>query len=267
MNNCFLMYKNKHKGKRVFLIGNGPSLKKTDLNLIKNEYSIAMNRISLIYENTEWRPNYYLFCSSNCDHPTWGKAWTKSILDTVNEDNTTSFIWSKYKDTIDSKNKLDKIKWFHSVSEKKPDIDGNIDSICFSNNIIERIDKSGTTMNVALQLAKHMGFSEIIVIGADLGWKVDSGKTNSDPNHFCKDYSADIPAYKLKKINNQMRNIHKLARQNFANDVKMYNATLETKLDIYPLIDYNKLLLENKYVSREMEELELKIYWYKLNSQ
>ena len=37
-------------GKRVFLIGNGPSLNKTNLDLIKNEYSIAMNRISLIYE-------------------------------------------------------------------------------------------------------------------------------------------------------------------------------------------------------------------------
>jgi hypothetical protein len=267
MNNCFEEYRNKHKGKRVFLIGNGPSLKKTNLNLIKNEYSIAMNRISLIYKDTEWRPSYYLFCSSNCDHPTWGKAWTKSILDAVNEGGTTSFIWNKYKNTIDSKNNFSKIKWFHSVSEKKPDTDGNIDPICFSNNIIERIDKTGTTMNVALQLAKHMGFSEIIVIGADLGWKADTGKTNSDPNHFCKEYSADIPGYKVKKINNQMRNIHKLARHNISNDVKMYNATLQTKLDIYPLIDYSKLLLENKYVLREKEEIELKVYWNKLNSE
>lgn len=35
-------YKNIHKGKRVFLIGNGPSLAQTDLDLIKDEYSIAM---------------------------------------------------------------------------------------------------------------------------------------------------------------------------------------------------------------------------------
>jgi hypothetical protein len=266
MNTCFEEYKNKHKGKRVFLIGNGPSLNKTNLDLIKNEYSIAMNRISLIYEQTEWRPSYYLFCSSNCDHPTWGRAWTKSILNTVNDDKTTPFIWSKYQRTIDPKNKIKKIKWFHNVSEKKPDTEGNIDPICFSENVIERIDKTGTTMNVALQLANHMGFSEIIVIGADLGWKADTGKTNSDPNHFCKDYSADIPAYKLKKINNQMRNIHKLARSKISDTVKMYNATVETKLDIYPLIEYEKLLLENKYTKREMEELELKAYWFKLNS-
>jgi hypothetical protein len=266
MNTCFEEYKNKHKGKRVFLIGNGPSLNKTNLDLIKNEYSIAMNRISLIYENTEWRPSYYLFCSSNCDHPTWGKVWTKSILNAVNDDKTTPFIWSKYHRTIDPKKKMKNIKWFHSVSEKKPDIQGNIDPACFSDNIVERIDKTGTTMNVVLQLAKHMGFSEIIILGADLGWKADTGKTNSDPNHFCKEYSADIPEYKVLKINNQMRNIHKLARSNISTNVKMFNATIETKLDTYPLIDYNDLLLKNKYTRREMEELELKTYWYKLNT-
>ena len=47
-------YKNVHKGKRVFLIGNGPSLAKTNLDLIKDEYSIAMCRISLIYPKTTW---------------------------------------------------------------------------------------------------------------------------------------------------------------------------------------------------------------------
>ena len=53
--------------------------------------------------------------------------------------------------------------------------------------------------NVALQIANYMGFSEIIILGADLGWKADDGKNNSDPNHFCKDYSADIPTRKLIK--------------------------------------------------------------------
>ena len=50
-NNNLKKYKNIHKGKRVFLIGNGPSLAQTDLDLIKDEYSIAMCRISLIYDN------------------------------------------------------------------------------------------------------------------------------------------------------------------------------------------------------------------------
>ena len=60
-NLVFEDYKDKHKNERLFLIGNGPSLAETDLNLLKNENTLAMNRISLIYDkNIDWKPTYYL---------------------------------------------------------------------------------------------------------------------------------------------------------------------------------------------------------------
>ena len=62
--NPILDFKNKGLGKRVFLVGNGPSLNDMNLDLLENEDSIAMNRIELIYEKTKWRPTYYFFCSS-----------------------------------------------------------------------------------------------------------------------------------------------------------------------------------------------------------
>ena len=52
-------------GKRIFLIGNGPSLNDMNLDLLENEDTIAMNRIELIYPKTKWRPTYYVFCSSS----------------------------------------------------------------------------------------------------------------------------------------------------------------------------------------------------------
>ena len=51
INNCFKDFKDIHKGETIYIIGNGPSLSVTDLNLIKDSTSIAMNRISLIYKN------------------------------------------------------------------------------------------------------------------------------------------------------------------------------------------------------------------------
>ena len=39
--------KNSFKGKRAFIIGNGPSLNKVDLNLLKNEYTFGVNSIYL----------------------------------------------------------------------------------------------------------------------------------------------------------------------------------------------------------------------------
>jgi hypothetical protein len=41
--------KDAHRGERCFLIGNGPSLKQTDLSLLKNEFTIGTNRIYLAF--------------------------------------------------------------------------------------------------------------------------------------------------------------------------------------------------------------------------
>ena len=265
-NTVFEEYKNKHKGERVFLIANGPSLSETNLDLLKDETTIAMNRISLIYpKNPEWRPTYYLFSSTNVRHPDWGAAWTESVQTAISEKQTTSFIAKMFKPTIDPQEKYSQVKWFESMSEQKPAMTGDISPDSFSTDIVERIDKSGTTMNLALQLSYHMGFSEIIVVGADLGWSGDRG-SKSDPNHFDKSYRADIPPEKVYKINNQMRNIHSLALKNFREnkrDVKFYNASLKTCLDVYPIIDYEKYILDGEVKVLDDRMETAKQFWDK----
>lgn len=54
-------YKDIHKGKRCFLIGSGPSLKTEDLDLLyeNGEITFASNKIFKLYNQTDWRPNYY----------------------------------------------------------------------------------------------------------------------------------------------------------------------------------------------------------------
>ena len=58
-----------------------------------------------------------------------------------------------------------------------------------------------------------------------------------------------------------MRNVHGLARKNIDDSVKMYNASIKTTLDVYPLIDYNSIAKENKVVLRDDELNMNKIYW------
>ena len=248
-------YKNIHNGKRVFLIGNGPSLSKTNLDLIKDEYSIAMCRISLIYDKTEWRPKYYIFASSNCQDSRWGKEWTDSVMTSAKEEKTMSFIWEKYHEHFDSRNKLKNVEWIKSITEKKPNMNGDYDLSWWPDNIEDRMDKSGTTMNLAIQLANYMGFSEIIFLGIDLGFSVQKN-LNDDPNHFLGSYNADIPEFKVNKINNQMANVHRLARMKIPQEVKMYNASISTKVDIYPKICYETLMKENIKLTMKNINLE-----------
>ena len=65
-----------------------------------------------------------------------------------------------FKEYIDPHNNFNNIKWFHTLSETKPCNKGEITEDSFSINIIDRIDKSGTTMNCVLPLAYHMCFYE-----------------------------------------------------------------------------------------------------------
>ena len=263
MNATFAEYKDKHKRKRVFLIGNGPSLAETDLDLIKDECSFAMNRVSLIYDkNPGWRPTYYLFSSTNVmPSKPWHREWRKSVREAVSEERTTSFVADKFRGDIDPRGEFKDIKWFSSMSEIKPDLQGSIHPACFSTNVVERIDKTGTTMNLALQLCYHMGFSEIILVGADLGWTHDTG-TKSDPNHFVKDYVAEI--IRPEKTNYQMRNIHSLALAYFQKDkpeTKFYNASAKSVLDIYPMIDFESFVNAGQIVRRPEDEESAKSFW------
>ncbi|MGH7214847.1 MAG: hypothetical protein ACREIT_08790, partial [Tepidisphaeraceae bacterium] len=64
-------FHNRHCGRRAFLVGNGPSLIRTPLDLLAGEYTFAMNRIALIYEKTIWRPSFFVCTTTNITRETW----------------------------------------------------------------------------------------------------------------------------------------------------------------------------------------------------
>lgn len=261
-NLVFKDYKDKHKNERVFILGNGPSLAETDLNLLKNENTIAIQRISMIYDKyKEWKPTYYLFCSTEVKQKNTGKDWISSVQTAISEPSTISFIASFLKEYIDPHNNFNTIKWFHTLSETKPCNKGEITEDSFSKNIVDRIDKSGTTMNCVLQLAYHMGFSEIILLGVDLGFKNTLG-TEADPNHFDKNYKNNVS--NPYRSNHKIRNVHRLALSVFNKNkshVKIYNASIKTVLDTYPIIQFNDYIKNNKIIERIDDLKKAKLFW------
>ena len=46
--------KDSHIGERCFIIGNGPSLKLSDLEALKGEFCFGMNRIYELFPKTDW---------------------------------------------------------------------------------------------------------------------------------------------------------------------------------------------------------------------
>lgn len=251
-------YHNKHTGQRVYIIGNGPSLAETDLDLIENEPSIAMNRIPLIYEKTKWRPTYYLMVSDNVRHPEWGESWIKSVNMAVDYPLTHCFIAEQFTDILKTPEKVTSIK---CMTEYRIGQQGS-----FSRNASQYLSKTGTTMNMAFQLAYFMGFKEVILLGADMNWQTLSSN-ESDSNHFDPTYGANIPNGERERI--RMRNTHSYANSMFRKDKRhIINASLNTMIDVYPLKQYDLLVNSPCPLSSQaddptyqMRRQELERYW------
>lgn len=228
-------------GKRVFLVGNGPSINEMNLDLLKNEVTIAMNRIDLIYPKTEWRPTYYLFCSSNCEDQRWGTKWSQSILNASNQEETTPLIWSRYKKSIEKNGGgvlPNKTVYLNAFSENQVGNDN-----CFSTNAWERLDKSGTSMNVALQLAYYMNFSETYIIGCDSNWVTATNTTQTqegDINHFHPDYHAHIGNGEHEFW--RMNTTHLTAKKYYdAAERTIKNAGYNSAITAYEKVDFESL--------------------------
>ena len=54
-----LSFKDRHRGRRAFVLGMGPSLRAEDLDLLRGDIAFACNKIYLTFETTDWRPSYY----------------------------------------------------------------------------------------------------------------------------------------------------------------------------------------------------------------
>jgi hypothetical protein len=184
-------FKNKHEGNRVFLIGNGPSLQDTPMEQLNTENTIAMNNINKIYSDVSWRPTFYIYIGSSVD---------ENIIESINlgipcfikndvENNT--------QETLDERENVYFVK--HQKVERRLDIMENIEpQDIWSDDISNQVYTYATTMFAAYQIAVYMGFSEIYLVGCDLGYQENQlpFPEVSHPKEFI--YSND--GHKLKKL-------------------------------------------------------------------
>lgn len=222
-------YQDVYNGKRCFVIGNGPSLKNTDLSLIKDEYTFGMNRIYLAFGE-------------------WG--FQTSFLVSVND----LVIEQSYSDFCD----LNMPKFFswHSRDLLFPDSQPDINTHFlyttytgpkFNNWITNRFWEGATVTYICLQLAFCMGFSEVYLIGVDHSFNT-KGKANQtivssgdDPNHFSPEYFGKGFRWQLPDLDTSEVS-YLLAYQNYlAAGRQVFDATIGGKLKVFPKVDYEGL--------------------------
>jgi len=232
-------------GQKAVVIGMGPSLLRSDLDLLDGFASFACNKIYLAFDETRWRPDFY------------------SINDVLVARNNKGAILSA---------DFSKTKVLHSVivkEELKAQKDTLIYDYCgglrgitefgeksFSPDLSVGIRSGGASICVdQLQLAFMMGFQEVYLIGIDFSFDTASSatagksasgevlKSSGEVNHFHKDYRKPGETWTVPLLDEQ-REAFDICRRVFeASGRKLYNASRETKLDVIERVHFEDIFI------------------------
>lgn len=237
-------FRNVHKGKRIFLIGNGPSLRISDLEKLKNEITIATNDIYYVFPNTKWRPTYYVIA----DRCTGDKCFTttEEFENLLSQCGTVfcemkTIKYDKYADS-DYPN-----LFFYKLRHISPEIYSE-ENEYFSDNVVEEVFGVGTTMHVMYQFAAYMGVSEVYLLGVDASYRItidDKGKqsVNEKIEHSHADFIANKEDEDVVMVNIKMLNAAHLSAEKYAkkHGIKILNATRGGQLEIFERVDFDSL--------------------------
>jgi glycosyltransferase involved in cell wall biosynthesis len=243
-------FKNKHAGERCFILGNGPSLNETDLSLLKGETVFGCNACHLLFDRLDWRPSYYT-CVDSQVLP--DRAPDIEAMLTANP-NMVGFFPSEIQVHGGERSRLrgrDVIaegpnRYFFN---EEPGTAEALPSSMFSLDAAKRVIQPHTVAITMLQLAAYMGFSELVLIGCDMRYKVPeavqregpatgndprlTSTADNDPNHFDPSYFGK--GRKWHVPNTDLMHEHfEVARKALAlRGVTVINATVGGDLEVF----------------------------------
>ena len=216
---------------RAFIVGNGPSLAHTNLDLLVGEVSFATNRISLIYDKTDWRPTHYVRSEGPelMGLPHYS-LWEDDIRYHVGNPDIEvwcNFHFLQYVD-IEGGNTSGLKTCTHYLSQ----FDDPYSPFMWH---LPYICSYGSSVHVAMQIAVTKGYGPLYLIGCDLGY------SDKSPSHFTEEYEVGYEdmLQPATAANLNMLNAHMIALR--SSPVPIYNATIGGSLEVYKRVDYESL--------------------------
>jgi hypothetical protein len=223
--------KNRHKGKRCFIIGNGPSLTTDDLDKLKDEITFASNKIYLAFESTDWRPTYYSVCDD---------LVALNNKDLIKKVDAIQIHSSVVKSIMEDEQN----HWVRCLSQER---DWNEwEKFCFSNNLLLGAAMGGSVVYFQMQLAFYMGIKEIVLIGTDYSFNyLDNGDrvlvSSGEKNHFHSEYRKKGEKWNYPNLEKQY-GAFKKAKSVFEQRGGIVNASRSTKLDVFPCRSFDEMV-------------------------
>ena len=208
--------RNRYRGQRAVILCNGPSLANVDFALLRDVFTIGLNKINLLFSKTEFRPSCIV-----------------SVNPYVIEQNADFFRDTRIPLYLDSTS--------YGVLRSAPHITYLHSSyVGFARDVAVSIYQSCTVTYVALQLAFHMGFQSVALVGCDhsfsnvgspnaVGVATGVDKNHFDPSYFSGDQKWQYPDLMESEIGymKALRMYREFGRE-------LVNATDGGNLEVFP---------------------------------
>ncbi|MQC27230.1 MAG: DUF115 domain-containing protein [Chloroflexi bacterium] len=217
--------KDTHKGERAFIVGNGPSLKQTDMSQLKGKQSFGMNRAYLAFAEWGFATSYFVAVNDlvvqqtaeDIEQLKMPKFLSWRARRFVQPDDETMFLFSTY---------------------ERPK---------FARDVRGRVWEGATVTYVALQLAFHMGFETVVLIGVDHNFETQGTPNTTvvsegtDRDHFDERYFGKGFRWQLPDLEASERAYHMARAAYEADGRQVLDATIGGKLQVFPKVDYDAL--------------------------
>lgn len=216
--------KDRYRGQRCFIIGNGPSLNQTDLTRLRDEYTLGSNRVYLLFPEL---------------------GFTTTFIASVN-----AYVLEQFGDDIAGQPVPHFVEW-----ESRQAIRFNPRTIfvrsigppAFYADPVDGLWQGATVTYANMQLAYYLGFTTVYLIGVDHNFTT-SGPAHQlvvseadDPNHFHPDYFGKGYRWQLPDLETSEM-AYEMARRAYEQDGRqILDATVGGKLTIFPKVDYDSL--------------------------
>lgn len=219
-------FHNVHQAQRCFILGNGPSLRQTDLTRLKNEYTFGLNRIYLLFPELGFETTYYVSVNT---------LVIEQSAEEIRNLPTPKFITWRARRWTRGDDRVVLLDTDYTGPEN------------FSGDMTGRVFEGSTVTYVALQLAYYMGFDEAILIGVDHSFST-KGQANAtvvsqgdDPNHFAPGYFGKGFRWQLPDLPASER-AYRLAKSAYEDSGRrIVDATIGGKLQVFPKVNYDDL--------------------------
>jgi uncharacterized Rossmann fold enzyme len=223
---------------RCFIIGNGPSLNQTNLDLLDGEVTFATNGIFLKFGDTRFRPTFYVVE----DHLVGEDRYTE-----INQLRGFTKL-APYYLAYCLEDDDDVIYYNHRGRKSFPY------GFDFSTNA-EEITYTGCTVTFScMQLAYYMGFKQIYLIGVDMSYVIPEQvkKANEydteildmevdDPNHFIPNYFGRGYRWHDPNVDKMEQAYIEARKVTEQLGVRIFNATIGGKCEVFERVDYYSL--------------------------